>query len=258
MMKTGFWAFFKKEWLELVRGGRLLILLAVFVLFGIMNPAFAKLTPWLMEQMADQLAESGLAVSAVTVDAQTSWAQFFKNIPMAALLFIVLFGGCLTNECERGTLIPLLTRGPSRRSVIGAKGALLCLVWTAGYWLCFGITFAYNAFLWENRGAARIFTAAVFPYLFGLWLIAMLFLLSVPAKTGTAVLAGLAALLVCCYAAGMLPGAAAWLPTKLLSAQALSAGQEKASEFARAAAVAAVSGTAGYLGALSGFERRLL
>lgn len=255
-MRTGFFAFFKKEWLELARGGKLFILLAVFVLFGIMNPAIAKLTPWLMEQMADELAGSGLVVSAVTADAAASWTQFFKNIPMAALLFIVLFGGSLANECERGTLIPLLTRGLSRHSVVGAKAALIALVWTAGYWLCFGITLGYNAYFWGSGENARIFTAALFPYLFGLWLIAMLFLFSVPAKTGTTVLAGLAALLVCCYAAGMLPSAARWLPTKLLSAQSIATGQEKAAEFVRASAVAAASGAAGYLGAVFGFERR--
>ena len=48
-------AFLKKEWMEAVRTGRLGILLLVFVLFGIMNPAMAKLTPWMMELMADSL-----------------------------------------------------------------------------------------------------------------------------------------------------------------------------------------------------------
>lgn len=255
-MKTGFFAFFKKEWLELARGGKLFVLLAVFVLFGIMNPAVAKLTPWLMGQLADELAESGLAVSNVAVDAQTSWTQFFKNLPMALLLFIVLFGGTLAGECERGTLIPLLTRGLSRRSVIGAKAAVMALVWTAGWGLCFGITLGYNAYFWGNENTARILLAAFFPYLFGLWLIAVLLLFSVPAKTGTAVLAGLAALLVCCYAAGSFSKAAEWLPTRLLAAQAVAAGQQEASEFARASVTAAVSGAAAYLGAVFGFGRR--
>ena len=257
-MKTGFAAFLKKEWTELARSGRLLILLVMFLLFGIMNPAIAKLTPWLMEQIAEQLAEAGLSVSAVAVDAKTSWAQFYKNIPMAVLLFAVLFGGCLSNECERKTLIPLLSRGLSRRSVIGAKALLISLVWTGGYWLCFGVTFAYNAFFWGSEGASGAFVPALFPWLFGLWLISMLFLFSAFARTGTAVLAGLAVLLICCFTAGMLPDAARWLPTKLLSVQALAAGQEETAEFVRASISAAVSGGLGYFVALLGFERRLL
>ena len=88
--------------------------------------------------------------------------------------------------------------------------------------------------------------------------ISMLFLFSAFARTGTAVLAGLAVLLICCFTAGMLPDAARWLPTKLLSVQALAAGQEETAEFVRASISAAVSGGLGYFVALLGFERRLL
>ena len=74
-------AFSKKECLEVWRTGKFLILLLVFVLFGIMNPAIAKLTPWMMEQFATSLEESGLIVTEVTVTAMTSWTQFYKNVP---------------------------------------------------------------------------------------------------------------------------------------------------------------------------------
>ena len=43
---NGFFAFLKKELFELSRSGKLIIFGFVFVLFGIMNPAIAKLTPW--------------------------------------------------------------------------------------------------------------------------------------------------------------------------------------------------------------------
>lgn len=253
-MKSGFWAFLKKEWVELFRGGKLFILLAMFVLFGIMNPAIAKLTPWLMEQMAEQLEGSGLSVSAVSVDASASWAQFFKNAPMAVLMFIVLFGGSLTNECRRGTLIPFLTRGLSRGSVIAAKAAVMALVWTAGYWLCFGITLGYNVYFWGSGETARLALAAAFPYLFGLWMIAMLLVISVSAKSAAGVLA---ALIAVCYIAGMLPGVARWMPTALLASGSLAAGGG-AEEFARAAAVAGISGVIGYGAAVFGFGRKVI
>lgn len=255
-MKSGFLAFMKKEWKELWRGGKLFVLLAVFVLFGIMNPAIAKLTPWLMEQMADELAGSGLSVSAVRVDVSASWAQFFKNAPMAVLLFIILFGGSLTNECRRGELIPLLTRGLPRHSVIAAKAVVMAVVWTVGYWLCFGITLGYNMYFWGSEGMAHAALAAIFPYLFGLWMVAMLLAFSVPAKSGTSVLAGLAALIAVCYIAGMLPGAARWLPTGLLSSGAIAARQGGADEFVRAAVVAGITAAAGYASAVIGFERK--
>ena len=47
-----FVAFFKKECLETLRTGKLWILVALFVVFGVMNPAITKLTPWMMELFA--------------------------------------------------------------------------------------------------------------------------------------------------------------------------------------------------------------
>ena len=77
-MKSLF-AFMKKEFAEQLRSGRLMILGLLFVLFGIMNPAIAKLTPWLLETMADSLAESGMIITDVKVSAMDSWVQFYKN-----------------------------------------------------------------------------------------------------------------------------------------------------------------------------------
>ena len=62
-MKT--WcAFLKKEWMEYYRTGKLIIIVVIFALFGLMNPAIAKLTPFLMEQFASDCpltsAKSGI------------------------------------------------------------------------------------------------------------------------------------------------------------------------------------------------------
>ena len=63
-----FCAFFKKEWLELARTGKLTVLIILFLIFGIMNPAIAKLTPWLMKTLSGSLEGSGLTVTNITVD----------------------------------------------------------------------------------------------------------------------------------------------------------------------------------------------
>ncbi len=257
-MKSEFLAFFKKEWMQLWRSGKFMVLLMIFVLFGVMNPAIARLTPWLMEQMAEELEGTGLSVSAVTVDASMSFAQFFKNIPIVLILFIFLFGGSLTGELEKGTLIPLLTRGLSRSVVVTVKTAVMVFLWTAGYWLCFGITLGYSLYFWSGEKMARYALAAVFPYLFGLWLIIMLLLFSVAAKSATGVLTGLAVLVVICYLAGMLPRVGQWLPTSLMSAQTLVSERGEVAGFAHTAVAAGISGAAGYLGAVFGFEREMI
>ena len=109
--------FMKKEIMEQIRSGRLMILGILFVLFGIMNPAIAKLTPWLLETMADSLAESGMIITDVKVSALDSWVQFFKNMPMGLIAFVLLESSIFTKEYTSGTLVLSLTKG-DRKSVV--------------------------------------------------------------------------------------------------------------------------------------------
>ena len=107
-------AFIKKEYLEAARTGKITILALLFVLFGILNPAIAKMTPWIMEMLSDTLAEDGLIFTDIQVDALTSWTQFFKNLPVALIAFVLIFSDIFTKEYKSGTLLLVLTKGLSR------------------------------------------------------------------------------------------------------------------------------------------------
>ena len=76
-------AFSKKERMEQARSGKLLIIGIMFVLMGIMNPAIAKMTPWLLEMMSESLEKIGMTITQIKVSALDSWQQFYKNIPWA-------------------------------------------------------------------------------------------------------------------------------------------------------------------------------
>ena len=60
-----FLPFLKKEWTELFRSGKLLLLLVIFTIFGILNPALAKLTPWLYETLSRSMAEQGISFTKI-------------------------------------------------------------------------------------------------------------------------------------------------------------------------------------------------
>lgn len=214
-------AFLKKEYMELCRSGRLLMLVLIFALFGIMNPAMAKLTPWLMETLSDSLAEAGFATMDVTVDAMTSWAQFYKNIPMGLIFFVLIFFGCFTGEYQKGTLVPVVTKGLSRRKIVLAKSLVVSASWTASYWLCFGITYGYNAFFWDNRIAAHLLFAGALTWLFGIWITALLLFFSTVAQSGTQVLFGTGGVAMGVYLLGMFPKLGGYLPVKLLDGLSL-------------------------------------
>ena len=154
-------AFTKKEITEQMRTGKVLFLGILFILFGIMNPAVAKLTPWLMEQLSDSLAESGMIITQVKVTALDSWMQFYKNIPMALIAFVLLEAGIFTKEYRSGTLVLSLTKGLKRSHVVLAKTVTLILLWTASYWLCYGITYAYTVYYWDNSIVSSLMPSVV-------------------------------------------------------------------------------------------------
>ena len=223
--------------MEQVRSGRLLFLLILFTLFGIMNPAIAKLTPWLLETLSDSLAESGMTVTAVEVDALTSWTQFYKNIPMALIAFVLMESTLFTKEYQSGTLILTLTKGLQRYKVILAKTTVLTLLWTAGYWICFGITYGYNAYFWDNDIAKHLLFSVVCWWLLGIWVITLIVLFSVLCKSNSAVLIGIGGSFLVIYLLGMLPKLKEFVPTLLMDGTSLVYGLSEVQPYVQACIV---------------------
>ncbi|MCI8668959.1 MAG: ABC transporter permease subunit [Lachnospiraceae bacterium] len=224
-------AFTRKEFMELTRTGKLFILMVLFVLFGIMNPAIAKLTPWMMEIMSDNFAETGFTVTSVDVNALTSWTQFYKNMPILLIVFLLLFSSTLTLEYQKGTLINMVTKGMKRWKILVSKAVTMSLLWTAGYWLCYGITYGYNAYFWDNRIAAHLFFPAFCFYLEGLWLLTLLLLLSVILRTNSSVVMSVGGTFLVFYLLGLLPVIKKYLPVYLMDSSSLLTGNGNISEY---------------------------
>lgn len=206
-------AFLKKEVLEHVRSGRLLLLGILFTLFGIMNPAVAKLTPWLLEMFAESLEGTGMTVTEVTVTALDSWMQFYKNLPMALIAFVLLESSIFTKEYQTGTLVLSLTKGLARYKVVVAKSAVLTVLWSACYWLHFGITYGYNAYFWDNSVAQNLLFSVVCWWVFGLWVVGLMTLFSTAVRSNTGVLLGTGGVVAVSYLLGLIPKLSKYLPT---------------------------------------------
>lgn len=230
-------AYCRKEWQEQIRSGRMLILGILFFLFGVMNPAVAKLTPWLLEAMADSMAESGMIVTSVSVDALTSWTQFYKNIPMALIVFILIQSSVFTREYGEGTLIVPLTKGLARWNVVLGKAGTLLVTWTAGYWLCYGVTFGYNAWFWDNAIAQNLLFSAFCWWLFGVWTVMLTVLYSVLASANAAVLCGVGATVLAGYLVTLFPKLASYSPAYLMNAGALMMGTASPGDYTAAVLV---------------------
>ncbi len=236
-----FITFTGKELLELCRSGRLLLLVILFTAFGVMNPAIAKLTPWLLQTMSDSLEASGITVTEVTVTAMDSWVQFFKNMPMAMLVVLVMFGGIFTSEYSKGTLIPLLAKGLGRNAVAAAKTFTMLLVWSAGYLMSYGITFFYNDYYWDNSAVQNTAFAAFGLWLFGVLLICCITFFSSFASSAIQVLLGIGAVYIALTMLCMIGTVSEYLPSYLLQSGELLTGQAQPSDYSAAVCVTAVS-----------------
>ena len=251
-------AVIKKELMEQYRSGRIFILTAVFVLLGLMNPLITKLTPWLFEQMAGQLADAGIVVKNVKVDAEVSWGQFYKNIPMGLIAFLIMFCSILTKEIQSGTMILTLTKGLRRSKVIISKLLIMVVFWSAFYWMCFGITYGYNEYYWDNNVVDNVGFAALFWYLFGLMLIFAVMLFSAMASSGNMVLAGTCLIFVICYILSMIPNVGDHTPLRLTESADLLNGTAGVSDYIVPAGIAAGFCLIAFVISIAVFDRRKL
>ena len=251
-------AFTKKEVLEQLRTGKLVVLSILFVLFGIMNPAVAKLTPWLLEMFADSLADSGMVITSVTVTALDSWMQFFKNIPMALIAFVLLESSIFTREYQSGTLVLSLTKGLRRCKVVFSKAAVLIVLWTVGYWLCFGITYGYNTYFWDNSIAQNLLFSVICWWLFGLWVIGLVVLFSVAANANAGVLLGTGGVVLASYLLSMIPKLNQYLPTQLTDGNSLIYGAVEAEKYLAATTITAAMFIICHVASIAIFNRKQL
>ena len=166
-----FMAFFKKELHESAATYKLHILLAVFLIFGMISPLTAKLMPDILKSFGD----TGIMITLPEPSAIDAWAQFFKNVgQMGMAVIVIVFCGTMSNELSKGTLINLLTKGLNRHTVILSKFLCAGVLWAICYALCFVACYGYTAYFWGTGALGHAFLAFAAPCLFGALLIALL------------------------------------------------------------------------------------
>lgn len=166
-------AFTQKEFLESLRTHKILIMFLVFMLFGMLSPLTAKLTPKLLES----LITDGIQITIPEPTAFDSWAQFFKNVSqMGFIVLAILFSGMMANEFNRGTLINILTKGLSRRTVILSKFTMASVIWTVCYMFCFGLSYVYTVYFWSGDEVLNLMLSVFCLWLFGILLLSVILL----------------------------------------------------------------------------------
>ena len=224
-------AFIKKECMELTRTGKLLILGIIFILFGIMNPAIAKLTPWMYEMLGETLSEQGLVIGEVKVTALTSWTQFYKNTPIIVIVIILLFSSILTNEYQKGTLVQIVTKGLSRKKIYFSKLLTLYGAWTLLYLVYTGITLGYTMYFWGDDKVTNLPFGIVMYWLFGIMTASVLIFFSSLCENSGQVLLGTGAVFFGSILLGYIPKLKEYMPSRLMDGLTLSTGGAECSDF---------------------------
>ena len=171
----GFAAFTKKEFLEQLRTFKIFILLAVFFLFGMMSPLTAKLMPEIFKNMDIE----GMTISIPEPTVIDAYSQFFKNMSqMGILVLLLVFGGILSNELMKGTLINILAKGLPRHKVILSKYAAAIALWTLGYLLAAGTAYGYTVYLFDDAYVPNLIFSLFCLWLFGCFILALILLSS--------------------------------------------------------------------------------
>lgn len=252
-------AFIKKEWMEQLRTNKLLIIMIVSVMMGIMAPAVAKLIPVLFETMADTLAEQGIAgIEVGEVTALTSWQQFYKNISMLVIVFVIMYSGSYTTEYQRGTLINIVTKGMSRTKILVSKLLVQLAVWTLAYVVNFATTYIYTAYYWDNSEVKHCVFAGLMVYIFGIWVIGLMTLASSLGDTNMSVLLMTGGVVAICYLISIVPDVAEYMPTKLLDAVELLGGGVKIATYSEAIVVVLITYVISIVGAILAFDKKRL
>lgn len=224
-------ALIKKEIMELFRTGKAIILGLISIMIGVMNPAIAKFTPEIYKLMSDSLNEAGIQAINVKVTALTSWTQFYKNIPIMLIAFVLIMGGIFARENERGTMTMLIARGVDKGKIINAKAFTLVILWTMIFWISFAITYTYNEYYWDNSIANEIAMAGICYWIFGIFVASSMVIFSIISNNSTGVYLLTGALVGVCVILGIVEKIAKILPTRLIDGMSLINGITKIDDY---------------------------
>jgi ABC-2 type transport system permease protein len=147
----------------------------------------------------------------------TSWTQFFKNLPIVWIAFLLMYAGTFTTEYDSKTLILILSKGMPRYRALLAKTTVMLLAWTLGFWLCFGVTCGYNLYFWEDTIPQNLMSLCIGWWIFGIWTIALVVIWSVVLRGYGNVILCVGGSVLVVYLVGLIPKVSRWMPTALMS-----------------------------------------
>lgn len=256
-----FWVTVRKELLQQWRTRRVLIIAAVFGVFGMASPLMAYFMPQMMRAIPGAEQFASLIPDPTINDALV---QYVKNISQFGFLLAILIGiGDVAGEKERGTASMILSKPLARWAFISSKYLAQVSLYLLGLLLSLAGSFFYTYYLFAPVDVTRLFQMlALASGLLFLWLLPYITitLLGSVLANSTSAAAGIAAGgAVLWMLLGSLPQLSGILPGALLTwANQLNLEQPFLPANGGALAVSLVVGVAGLVVSIAFFENQEL
>lgn len=110
-------AILNKEFKEIIKSYKFIVIPLLFALIGVMSPIMAKITPQLLKSLA-----VGINITLPTPSIHDSYEQFLKNLNQMLVFVLVLATmNVVVEEKQNGSIILVLTKPISRISYILSK-----------------------------------------------------------------------------------------------------------------------------------------
>jgi ABC-2 type transport system permease protein len=180
-MEVRKFSFFQKEVIESIRTSRFVVLMALFLFFGITSPLLAR---YMVEIFA--WASPDLPIVIPDPNFLDSWVQIYKNITsLAMIIFLVLISGMVVREKVSGSILLVLTKRVSRLNFLLSKFFAAGLLFSVCYIASVGVSIAYTQILFNELVYDGMIASLLLIYFMGLTLSAIAVFVSTITKSQT-------------------------------------------------------------------------
>ncbi len=115
---NSFFSYVKKEWMELIRSYRLLILAVGLIVFAVFDAIMLKLTPMILETQASGIDFSTL----IEINHRAALRNYMGSLfEISSLIIALSLMGIISNELKEKTLVIPYTSGSNIEGIVCAK-----------------------------------------------------------------------------------------------------------------------------------------
>jgi ABC-2 type transport system permease protein len=205
---------FRKEWLELIRNHRLLVVAIVLVFFGLTSPLLAKFTP----ELITLIPTGGLSIQMPPPTVMDAIGQYIKNMAQfGIILALLLTMGAIAQEKDKGTAAMILVKPLPRGAFLGAKflglAAMFAVTLAAAGIACY----YYTLLLFEAMNILHWLVLNLLLFIYALVFVALTLFCSTITKSQAAAGGVALGLMVILGLIGAIPGLGKYLPGELIT-----------------------------------------